>query len=122
MSHRTVKLCQACRALAKRGSGSSSWKGGRTLRHGYVWLSGYYDHPNADRGQIAEHILVMTQLLGRPLWPDEEIHHKNTIRDDNSPGNLELWTKSQPSGGRVEDKLAWACEFIGLYHPEWLAG
>jgi hypothetical protein len=122
VSHAVTKLCQACNALAKRGSGSASWKGGRTLRHGYVWLSGYYDHPNSDRGKIAEHVLVMSQVLGRPLYADETVHHKNTIKDDNEPSNLELWSGSQPAGGRVEDKLAWAHEFISRYRPEWLAG
>jgi len=33
--------------------------------------------------RIAEHRWVMEQRLGRPLEPDEEVHHKNRIRDDN---------------------------------------
>lgn len=121
VSHKVTKLCQACRALAKRGAGSPQWKGGRSIKDGYVCLSGYQEHPNAVRGKIFEHTLVMSELLDRPLFPDESVHHKNTIRDDNEPSNLELWSGSQPSGGRVEDKLAWAREFIGRYHPEWLA-
>jgi len=120
VSHASVKLCQRCRALAKRGAGSPWWKGGRTLKDGYVWLSGHFDHPNAVRGHVAEHVLVMTAQLGRSLLSEESVHHKNTIRDDNSPGNLELWSTSQPAGGRVEDKLAWARAFILQYHPEWL--
>lgn len=50
-----------------------------------------------------EHRWVMEQQLGRPLEPDEEVHHKNRIRDDNDPSNLELWAVPQPRGGRVED-------------------
>lgn len=78
------------------------------------------DHPNATKdGRITEHALVMSELLGRPLLPTEEVHHKNGIRDDNAPSNLELWTRSkQPAGSRVEDRIAWAIEFLQQYGYE----
>lgn len=53
-----------------------------------------------------EHRWVMEQTLARPLEPDEEVHHKNRIRDDNDPSNLELWCTPQPRGGRAEDLVA----------------
>jgi len=59
-----------------------------------------------------EHRWVMEQEQGRPLYPDEEVHHKNRIRDDNDPDNLELWTTAQPRGGRVEDLVRF---YVGRY-------
>ncbi len=84
---------------------------------GYSVLCGVYDHPNniGRGGRIYEHTYVMSQILGRGLLPGEEVHHKNGIRTDNNPSNLELWLKSQPSGARVVDLLEWAHALINQY-------
>lgn len=66
-------------------------------------------------GHILEHRLVMQDVLGRPLLESENVHHKNGVRGDNRPDNLELWSRSQPQGQRVEDKIRWAREFLALY-------
>jgi len=106
--------CANCRTVT--GSSNGRWKGGRT-RHkaGYVmiWAPG---HPRAGKGRyVFEHILVMEQLLGRPILPEESVHHRNGVKDDNRPENLELWTRPQPAGIRASEAVAWAREILARY-------
>lgn len=69
-------------------------------------------HEDVDR---AEHRVVMEQMIGRPLFPEETVHHKNGVRNDNRPENLELWASRHPPGQRVEDLVAFAYEILDLY-------
>jgi len=77
---------------------------------GYVYLT----LPGDRKRRILEHRFVMEQHLGRHLWPWENVHHKNGIRDDNRIENLELWAKPQAAGQRVEDLVA----FVVEHYPE----
>lgn len=69
-----------------------NYKGGRYLdSYGYVILSGKQDHANARKaGTIFEHVFIMSEYLGRPLYDWETVHHINGVRDDNCIENLQL--------------------------------
>lgn len=111
--------CSKRRRLSKRGPEHPGWRGGRTVTsHGYVMVS-CPKHPNRSKdGYASEHRLVMEKRLGRYLYPEETVHHKNGIRTDNRIENLELWAENHPTGQRVSDLYTWAKEFIHKYEKE----
>jgi len=77
------------------GAVNPNWRAGRFVHRGYVYVY-CPGHPFADKGgYVAEHRLVCEHTLGRMLVPGEVVHHKNGIRDDNRPGNLEVRTQSE---------------------------
>lgn len=91
--------------------------GGRVRSNGYVLLY-TPGHPRARRNYVSEHTLVMEELLGRYLLPNENVHHRNGIRSDNRRENLELWTHMQPTGERVEDLVSFARSILEVYGSE----
>lgn len=86
-----------------------------TYNNGYhfttIWVNG-------TQRQIGTHRLVMEQKLGRKLRKNENVHHINGVRNDNSPENLELWVRTQPCGQRPQDLVKWAKEILELYESE----
>lgn len=97
---------EATRRRAKSGEGSTNRDGYRIIRR---------------NGEACfEHRAVMEDMLGRPLRPDEQVHHRNGRRADNRDTNLELWIVRQPPGQRVEDVVTYALSVLKDY-PELLA-
>jgi len=69
----------------------SAWKGGKTLRRGYVAIKNH-THPFRNRDNyILEHRLVMEKQLGRYLKPEERVHHIDGDKSNNVIDNLHLF-------------------------------
>ena len=86
--------------IAAAGEKNSNWKGGKIKRPpwGYIYIRDFR-HPNRSKDNyVAEHRLVMEQFLGRYLTLEEQVHHKNKVKDDNRIENLELVIKTNHYG------------------------
>lgn len=99
-----------CCGKDRAGNKSPAWKGGRWITSsGYIQISNPQSDGSENKG-ILEHRSVMESVIGRKLKITEAVHHKNGIKSDNRPENLELWARAQPSGQRVEDLISWVCD------------
>lgn len=80
----------------KTGSNNPKWKGGIIGDgHGRVLVySPNHPFPNYCGTHVYRYRLVMEDQLGRYLRPEEIVHHKNGIMDDDRKENLEVMTQS----------------------------
>lgn len=90
------KMGVVLRGKGLRGERHNSWRGGVKMSKGYRMVQ----HPNGSldknnrRVYVFEHRLVMELHLGRPLLPEEVVHHKNKDVLDNRIENLELFVNN----------------------------
>jgi hypothetical protein len=80
----------------RRGELAPRWKGGRCVsRSGYVFVY-CPGHPcSTTNGYAAEHRRVMSDALGRKLARNEEVHHIDGNKANNSLDNLSVIKKGK---------------------------
>jgi len=101
-------MCTACCGKAKipnhkgrRGNQHPAWTGGRSITSGGYVLMSIENYPaerhlilekmlRPGRREILEHRAVVALALGKPLRPNQHIHHINKNRTDNRLENLQL--------------------------------
>jgi hypothetical protein len=110
-AHRVAEAIRAAGGTV-RGRGAPMqrngfWKNGSTRdKHGYLLLK-VPGHPHANSsGYVREHRLVVEQVIGRFLEPEEVVHHLNGDEGDNRPENLELFPTN---GSHLAHELKGRC-------------
>ena len=71
------------------GEDHHNWKGGHLSRSGYRIVS------RPGNNKIYEHRLIAEQMIGRPLAPDEVVHHIDANRSNNDPSNLVVMKRKE---------------------------
>ncbi len=82
--------------LSMTGDRNPNWKGGEYRHNGYVYVL-RPEHPMASEGggrYVQRAVLVWEEANGRPFPEGMEPHHKNEVKDDDRPENIEPKTHS----------------------------
>ncbi|MHA1170298.1 MAG: HNH endonuclease signature motif containing protein, partial [Candidatus Hodarchaeales archaeon] len=91
----------------------SEWRK-KKKRTEFWYENGYKVLSLGDGRGIKEHIKIMQDQIGRNINRKNEIvHHKNGMRDDNRPENLELMSRKQHASYHRNKEKSHGKDFFG---------
>jgi hypothetical protein len=79
--------------------GEANAKGWSLKSNGYISIT-----RGKDKGR-SQHQVVAEMILGRPLRPDEVVHHIDHNRANNDPANLEVMTRSEHTRLHAKERI-----------------
>ena len=88
-----------------KGEHSPHWKGGVKRSRNGALLIYMPDHPNASDDYVFLHRLIMEDLIGRLLKPDELVHHIDKNSANNVPSNLQIVSASEHAKIHNKDRV-----------------
>lgn len=63
-------------------------------------------HPRANsEGAVYKHVIVAEEILGRPLFPQEVVHHRDLNKLNNSPDNIMVFASNSDHTRFHQNKL-----------------
>lgn len=96
-----VFTAEHCRKISINKIGNNSgakhprWKNGRIEGGRYIFILVPKHHSTPKTGYVLEHRIIAEKFIGRNITQQEEVHHINGNKHDNTPSNLYLFkTKS----------------------------
>ena len=85
---------KATQRFAGKPENHNHWRGGIKILNQYVYLY-RPDHPNAHAsGYVKRSTLIVSEMLGRPLKPNELVHHIDGNRQNDTKRNFLVCTRA----------------------------
>lgn len=98
-AHLRQTCSRACAAeiksRTKSGPNHPRWKSGKEISPCGYQLEYNPNHPDAHKGKVFTHRLMMEQKIGRKLTSKEIVHHKDGNKLNNKIENLQIMTRAE---------------------------
>jgi phage FluMu protein Com len=78
----------------------------KIMKSGYVKLYRPENSMADKRGEVYEHRLIISEILGRPLHRKEHVHHIDGKKANNKPTNLKIFSEHDHQSLHTKTRIA----------------